>query len=345
MKRIRSPLAALLALTLLCSLCSVSASAAVKRKTAATPVQYQTYTFLGDSIAAGYGIKQDDTGKYVRPVWEVVPGTYPELVAKGVRASTTHVQAYCGFRTDEALRLLDPEYEAAMSESDRALSDRMLAGACELSQESLHEHQALAADQIRQSDLITIELGSNDCMTASAFRFSQYRSEHPENLSDKITEFRKTLDQYGEKGEELDMLIKNSQSLFNMSVFSLPGFFQFMDNWDVLIRTIRKLNPTAKIVVVGMYNPYRNWTVTEKNKIPVGHAIDGAVDLVSFYMSTLSKERSQYDFVDIRTVDVKTLPPAKDPGFLQALFIDIHPTLQGHQYIAEQILKDLRKEG
>ena len=71
-------------------------------------------------------------------------------------------------------------------------------------------------------------------------------------------------------------------------------------NFDGLIRDIRKLNPTAKLLVGGVYNAFSGLTLEyEGYELEITDLLDAGVALIDEYLSTLCPSRREYTFFDI----------------------------------------------
>ena len=160
MKKARKLIAILLALVMALTAICVSAFAAQKK-------QYESYTFFGDSVTTGFGIasyyavaEEGGTAEGMR-----VDGAYPDLVAKGVGIDESNEnyynEAHSGWRTSELRETLDPTYDNEDGKFAKALSQGMANGKT-LADPQDPALQAKVREEIAKSDLITIDLGSND---------------------------------------------------------------------------------------------------------------------------------------------------------------------------------------
>ncbi|MBQ3050735.1 MAG: hypothetical protein IJC96_02475, partial [Clostridia bacterium] len=160
MKHTRKLLALLLALVLALSAVCVSAFAAHKK-------QYQSYVFFGDSVTTGFGIQSyyDVAEEGGTAEGKRVAGAYPDLVAKGVGIDENNEnyynEAHSGWRTSELRETLDPSYNNDDGAVAKALSEGMANGKT-LCDPQDPELQARIREEIAKSDLVTIDLGSND---------------------------------------------------------------------------------------------------------------------------------------------------------------------------------------
>ena len=160
MKHTRKLLALLLALVMAMSAICISAFAAHKK-------QYQSYTFFGDSVTTGFGLQSYTDVAEVGGTAEDkrVPGAYPDLVAKGVGIDENNEnyynEAHSGWRTSELRETLDPSYNNDDGAAAKALSKGM-AGDKALADPQDPRLQERIRERLAKSDLVTIDLGSND---------------------------------------------------------------------------------------------------------------------------------------------------------------------------------------
>ena len=170
-KTVRKVLALLLSLAMMLSLCSVAAFAATKE----TVKQYNAYTLLGDSMAAGIGTTGWSEAANASPDDHrvEVETSYGSIVRKAVGIADADVwhplnnnnpdakffpYAQGGFRTVELRMCLDKNYDGdGQTESSIA----MIAGRA-YSADTLHAEIDEYTNAISKSDLITMCIGTND---------------------------------------------------------------------------------------------------------------------------------------------------------------------------------------
>ena len=93
----------LIAVVMAVSLLTVGGAAATSVK------HYDTYTVLGDSIAAGYGLASYPVPEPAILDGTRVEGSYADLVGKAVRCSNYNNMAHCGNRAVDINFLVNPE--------------------------------------------------------------------------------------------------------------------------------------------------------------------------------------------------------------------------------------------
>lgn len=361
---LRKTAALLLVATLLASLTGLQAFAAsAKKKAAKKPL---TYTVMGDSIANGYGLwRNADNTDWTHPKGDYVKGAYPELVAEALGVDRQHLNLLCrsGFTTTEYLRLLDDTYESEMSTEALLISNCFLGILTTMGWSDptytdfknaycpmFEEMRKTAKQQVADADIITINLGSNDTSSYSSMKLvvKNYLDENgkvkPASESGSSTDFSgitdalKQLKKTGKLGQTLGGLLSNGLSLAVSNQYILDGYKQFVSNWDRLIKTVRKLNPTAKIYVVSMYNPFAYVKLTDESMVNIGHMMDMPIGLINGYTSTLATTRSEYCYVDVMGTPTHKWEPLSSEDFQKDYVTNVHPNFKGHKYMAKRIL-------
>ena len=145
-------------------------------------------TVMGDSVATGFGLNQDTvwsselktrpTGEryyFKRPLGDgvAVPNSYTSIVAKALGVDVSdpnHVpylynQSRAGFRSVEALRMIDPAYDQEMM-GDTFGNEEILSGYSDMTAAELKYMRENAARQVQNSKLVILNLGSNDVSLA-----------------------------------------------------------------------------------------------------------------------------------------------------------------------------------
>lgn len=358
MKRTRKVLALLLALVMTMSAICISAFAAHKK-------QYQSYTFFGDSVTTGFGIdsyfvvakeQASGTAEGAR-----VPGAYPDLVAKGVGIDEDNEnyynEAHSGWRTSELRETLDPSYNNDDGQFAKALSQEMAGANKELADPQNPVLQEIIREEVAKSDLITIDLGSNDIqlpiiMALYAAIYPQYASYlGQQEYKDWIIE-----DMLKKYGSENDLIVKLTEAVAKIhgieyaleivSKAALGGLYKFHTNYPAIIKMIHDINPNADIYVIGLYNPLSDTAISDQIPIKIGKALDPVMMSLNLYLAQLNPTKKYYTYVDafntsvIGTITLTSLV-GKDMNLagMGDYTMNIHPNEKGHAYIADQVLK------
>lgn len=299
---------------------------------------YDSYVMLGDSIPAGYGLDTypGENGSVLDGTR--VSGSYPDLVAGAVTADTYYPLARCGLRSVELRRVLDASYEGDV------YSDYMLQGLSGLTSEELLAQRPQFEEAIRSADLITLNIGSNDTLTYALIRIGVYMEQL--SGSSVIGPISEQLKNLGSLGNLAGTLLSTAESLgvaplvlAEMARALQDGQNMFKENWDAIVARIRALNPDATIVAVGMYNPFRDLKLTDSSLISIGKMADSTVLQMNRYIRYESDCSAEYLIAEVPDTEVYDFPAITDDTFWANFTKNVHPTDNGHFYMAQQILK------
>ena len=349
-KHLTHLLSLLLAVMLIVSLLAVGGAAADVK-------HYDTYTVLGDSIAAGYGL---DTYPVEEPAildGTRVEGSYADIVGDTVGCVNYNNCAHCGNRAVDINFLVNPEatgdeltiyYLASALNLDVTTEEGLANAAAVIAQE-----RAKTQEAVRNADLITINCGSNDSLT---YAFTVYGIAHmnddPADAASQA-DFMEMLGKIPLIGTTLQSLSSMTQTLkfiAELKTYMDMGQEQFKQNWDELIAAIRKVNPDCTIVAVAMYNPFQTVTLTKNTTLPVGQLAWLSIQTLNNYMASESAMKDEYIMAYAPNPEVHEFPPLLDDNgsitpFIESLRHGTHPTANGHAYMAEKIIEVLPKEG
>ena len=335
-------LALLLAVVMLGGLFVMGAHAA----NATNVKQYKHYVCIGDSIAAGYG-------SYARDVrgFEIVPAAYHSHVANATGATVASL-AHTGMRTVEVRWLLDDAYSASdeaknlramyfnglhdilywmdMKKNDpynpdiaryadkdseyyiRPNTRATLEPYCTYGAYGFKEY---FRQNIANADLCTVALGLNDIFLYAMKQTARELDDPNMNIFTEVTEFLRYMNE---------------------------GQAAFKSNWAPMINAIKSYSKNnIEIVVVGMYNPFSKVkALSSAELISVGKAADVLVNSLNTYMKQQASVLG-YKYADVTQTPIDDTVPFADPTFFDEIVKDCHPTLEGHQYMANQILSVL----
>ena len=322
----------ILSMLLICALAFCLLSPAVGAATRENVKQYDTYMCIGDSIAAGYTVSGTQ-GNYLLTR---VPGAYHDIVATATGAKLNQF-GWSAFRSVELRYMLEGERHD--------LDDTWLQIYSALvGDELLNQFRDAYLQAIRESDLITVNLGSNDVLSysfAKAMMQLSGDSEIGSTVKDILSRFP------GNTGaamvklmEALEKLGKLPQ-LMQALLTTLPqAFLQFTKNFNACVKDIYAMNPDATIVVVGVYNPYNSLKLSEKSSLNLGPVVQPFVDQLNLFLHYQCPYASKYLFAPVDGTE--TWPFSLDQeNFLEYHTWAVHPTVNGHAYMADQILSVL----
>ncbi|MBQ6020249.1 MAG: hypothetical protein IJL26_08740 [Clostridia bacterium] len=315
------------------------------------------YVAIGDSFTRGYGagdvwqdhIYLNDT--YGNFECRNVPGSYPNLVAE--------------------------KFGLAAPEDIRDMSGKLWPLA----------HDAVSTAYVL--DLLGIDDGFRDEEFTYAYSYMTERYETDlRYFGDPLSYALDGQSTYGQTGEIMSVrdMIKNASlitigvgqtdviykaQIFGLNVLdfndtaSLPAgvahiielldkYFHYWENaYPLLIDYVRKVNPDAKIVLVGTLNPLKDATLNDEIEIKIGSILNGIMDRVNQYTQRCALQYGCL-YVDISDVDTPTSVNPKSIGQIMSITDSIeyaliaHPTPHGYEQIADRIIdvveKDLQKD-
>ena len=294
---------------------------------------YDTYMCIGDSIAAGFYIDGQRAGYYRTRM----PGAYHDIIANATDAKLNQF-GWSAFRAVELRYMLEGvryDLDDVWLNSFRPLVNDQLLDA--------NKEDYLKA--IRESDLITVNLGSNDVLSYTMSKtVMQLQSSGDCELAAKVKEiagkcgdigtaFVKVLG-YAEKAGKLPVVL----ATLNPTLMKAVSYFK--DNFTACMRGIYKLNPNATVVVVGVYNPMSNVTLVENGNLKLAPLVQPAVDLLNQFLKSGCLYSDWYRFAPVPKTETWKIH-VLGGDFTSQVITKVHPTANGHSYMADQILSVL----
>lgn len=293
------------------------------------------YTCLGDSIAAGFGT----TGYLSQRI--PAPNAYHTLVADQLGATLMNFGS-AGFRSNEMRYILDDEYDVRDVVYETTLE------ALGIRDFQLDEIRDDMINAIKASDVITIELGANDCFTGYTFTLGEIRrSNYFTDLKECFASNQMVLDILS-KVESAIKAYKYVTTYIEYIVKTLPTF---EENWDAIIKNVREYNPDATIIAIGLCNVLGNMRASEDSAFKFGSLLDSAFDAFSNYIERQSPYKDEYIFCDISDLELGDIPVSaftgrfafEDPDFVKTILRKIHPNDQQHSLIATRVVELYRQ--
>ena len=316
-----------LAVIMLVSVMSVGVNAATIKNVK----HYDTYLCLGDSIAAGYGPYE---GYEKIKGFERVDVAYHAIVADAVTADTFYPLARTGFRTHEIRYMLEKDYAG----------DDYLFYIANLKPDVVAQWKPVFEKAVKEADLITLNVGSNDVMNYAYVR--AYVAGTADNTSELGKHIAESLANAGSYGEAIQKLLDTARSAGRVpavvSAFVeglFEGYQHFLENWDPLVKDIYDANPDATLVVAGLFNPMKTAKLTDASLLHIGRAFDVVAQSMNRYMQYYSPYARQYLYADMMDTETFQLDSLTNDDFGTTMIARVHPTEEGHQYMATQIIK------
>ena len=339
MKHTKQWIALLLAVVMTAALLSVPAFAK-----APNDLGIETYVALGDSIATGLndntgtnedaygswangytvrlaeklGLIDDETPHYVPDGYDCVYYTSPN--DGGFRS-----WAFPAMRTKEILQQVDPTYEY---ERDRFAEYWLDNG--ELN-ELLGDVPALIQADVKDADLITLNIGSNDVVLAQ-LRETAWEIEDEVGVgASAIIDLMKSKLGFADaptlpEGTDENAIVMKFIPLFLKNV--MKGYNEFLQNMPKILKALRAQNETAQIVVIGVFNPVHYSLSLTDNKLPItlGEMLDGVMTPLNAALANFCM-RYRCTYVDVVDEPVDG---------------SMHPTNEGYEDMASRIYAKLK---
>ena len=304
---------------------------------------------------------------------QTVPDSFPTLVAQalGIK-SQNQINSYynnlarCGVRTTEIRRFLDADYNAKMAVDPDEEGNRKIlndGGYAGMTSQELKDMINMTPGYVANSKLITLQVGSNDTvhaiMDVAPFQLQKLLDQEAKGITvyGLLSRLEKVFENGGSLGAGLVTVIGWAEQMSvlpeTLAVYLpclIQGVTDMMTNYKAIVNRIYELNPDCTLVAVGMYNPLRELKLTDLGLIKIGKIMDVVIDIGNNSLKTMSPSKDfDYRYCDI--TDVKLNGFTKSglqfllDGDLNGLSFEInemiHPAQEGHQYIADQILKVL----
>ena len=313
MKIVKRALLALTAVAMMVVLLATSAFAAGKNKN-----DRYVYTCFGDSVSAGYGLSgyENNPLDYSQFTWPTMENSFPDIIRDRKNAKLNQF-AHSAYRTTDLRVLLDRSFTGDSMAGYRLPSVNN--DERNIDWDRVEQYRDVVEAAVKESDLITVEIGVNDA--------SMPALNTTETFSDSLTSAL-TLN--------VPRVIKDVTFYGALAEGELNAFRNFSANFDAIIDCIHKYNKDAKIVVIGNFNPMKDYKVPAGFGLPIGPFVDPIFANQNNYMENQSPMREYYSYVDI--TDVKTHMNDPESPMYGA---DFHPTYNGHRQIAERVLAKL----
>lgn len=309
---------------------------------------------MGDSIAAGFGLRPglEDTlyQGLLMGHGEFVQNSWPQIVRDemGFSQTTSINLSRNMWRTDEFLRILDPEFEANLCEPENAMeaymSDYMMFPSEVVSPGDTLRLAPQVKGAIEQADVLFLCLGSNDIMTASIAKpimlplyqvFGRQAAVAVSVASEMRLRGLETPEEWlkfalGDVGYTGLVNEVNKNTL------------QYFRNFEHLLDIIFKLNPDVKLYTFGITRPFQNMELLPG--VPDqfwGPLNDQVIKNVREYMNHSSRHLGQFTYIDMDGIAGYHFDYELWPLFFYDFVLDVHPMAADHANIAKRVMNTL----
>lgn len=318
MKASKKIVAVLLAVLMMVSAVAVSAFAYNRNGR-----EYTSMVVLGDSIAAGFSLPDYKAQNQYCVQNYRCQDSFGDLVADELPIKNATFYTSPGFRTKEIRVFLENDYEGDFVTQNFIGS---LSGNEAYNLEVMKAARPQMQATISDADIVLLEIGFNDTWLTVMGAYTDYSMS---------------------TGDTIGQLMNSPRYLYELSEGIQDTLFKFSQNFDPIVQDLyRLMKPGATLVVVGCYNPFKDWTIPDGSMIYAGQLMNFLYDGMNNTMrSYVGDGVHDYVFVEVPDTDVisnTVNDMLSGQPMLQEGGWDPHPTLSGHRYMADQILAALR---
>ena len=324
---------------------------------------YENYMCVGDSIAAGCGLARDgkptnfdqnaeDYTKvysnnyiYLGYDFAAAPNAYHSLVANELGANLLQC-ARSGLRAVELRYMLEGTYNDYDKDCiwGNTYFDTDGNGFTTADLDALNAYVKYS-DKIKQADLISINVGSNDVFS---FALNVVLRELTKDTSDPVLNaIKEYLEKTGNIGAAFGKLIDAYQSMGKIADLATAltttmnkAYMQFTVNYAAVIERIYEINPDITIVGVGVYNPFDGFRLSADSNLDLSGIASPVVAAINAHIASYKLKYSNFCYADV--VGTQTYPMSYDDHYFWEYFsLKVHPDIEGYQFMAKQILDAL----
>ena len=279
-----------------------------------------TYVAIGDSVTAGVGLS----------------GLQYKLVQNGFDMSGNYKgydgQCFVGYVADQ----LGLDRDHAINLGLPAVMTKDLADLIETGAMPAINHYSGVQytsvpelkEYIQKADLITLQVGANDALIRTIVALGEATNWKSEDLASIVLSgnlrgsSKETEDALNESLKKLSLTRSEKDAVWNlffsgMNKICENAYPESSSNLRQIVATVKELNPDAQILIIGATNP-----------VPL-------LPSWSNYFSKLNNYEKQ--LADVYGATYVSIPFAQTE-------LDGHPTVSGHKYIADKIVKAIEAQ-
>ncbi|MBQ9045037.1 MAG: hypothetical protein IJ112_03730 [Oscillospiraceae bacterium] len=303
---------------------------------------YRTYTYLGDSISWGYGLDPNTDNHDPFNVGKRVTGSFTDLVADVLEASNgtaIHPAASSGSRLCD-YRILLERGMGVENPYDR--TEDWYGNRHPERTERLRGMGTEICGYIRESDLVTVQLGIND-LTAALVNAACATGLID---LDQITQISDAKSVVAYLNTAMRNLARDPNVLGNLTYTFNREVCEIRTNCAEVVKDVVQLAPDdADILVIGYHKAFQGLRVIPGAAFsPIFDLLDAALVSLNDYYASVAAGYDNVYYVDAPDASVfypegtDLVDIVKDvDGFL----LGIHPDAEGHAYIADRVLDAL----
>ena len=330
----------LLCAVLLISIVGTSAFALEAEAYAGLP--YKCYTYVGDSIAWGYGLDLSIDTKAAESVCLRVGGSYGDAVGK-VLENNNCAEVYCSASSGARMSDFRMLIERGMGvENPYTYPDDWFGNRGAVRTRTLREKGNDICAWLSRSDLITVQVGINDLTGALVNSLAATGVLDLEKLT-AISDV-KTFEDY-----VLSALatVSEDPNLAGRAVSAFSGEIAGLrENSREVVRDIVALAPdTADILLVGYHDAAQCFRVIPGLDYSLlFDLVNAALVSLNDYYFEIAAEYGNVYFVSAPDADMifsDGMPLTEALGNVSGILLGVHPDAEGQEYIAGRILDKL----
>ena len=304
-------------------------------------LSYNCYTYIGDSISWGYGLGVDNHDPF--NVGKRVEGSFTDLVADALEADNSAITIHPA--SSSGARLCDFRYllERGMGvENPYDIADDWYGQRHPERTERLRSMGPDVVSWVKESDLVTMQLGINDLTAALV------NSLYATGIVDlnKLTAISDAASAADYLKFAMENFLKDPNLLGNLTSRFASEVEGIRTNAAEIVKDLVQLAPDADIVLVGYHKAVQGLRVLPLTQFsPIFDIADAALVSLNDYFKSLAEQYDNVYYVDAPDAAVfypegtNLIDIVKDiDGFLMG----VHPNAEGHAYIADCVLSELR---
>ena len=256
------------------------------------------YTSLGDSISSGYALPE-----YTKD-GETVKDAFTYKFAEKINAAKVNNLAVSGAKTKDLLESLkDETYQKS----------------------------------IKEADVITISIGSNDCLSPGLkILYSSVNAANEKDIVKKLKAVKK------DKIKLFLLFDTMTKSIgTNEAKTKLKSFVEgYKTNFSKIIEEIRKLNGKTVVIIENYYNPYKDFVYDRDGVrlIEFGDSVQQYIDEMNEFLVSNKYYGKKYYISDISALDTEKTNVKIDFDN-EDFCVDPHPNAMGHDFIFNKTLE------
>lgn len=199
-------------------------------------------------------------------------------------------------------------------------------------------------DSIKNADLITLSVGSNDILWIFYQELADSFNVDINNCDNLIQSISNNFSK-ATISEKIDMIKKLYTNFYSEKTKNdlKTAINNYKKTWPKLIKTIKNINPKSEIIVIEYYNPYHNFLIPSfnMNLKNFNEYLDSYVDELNDFL--YKNNDLGYDIAYIKD-DFYSSNSTNVHISLFNLNLDPHPNKMGHQIIYEKIVSLLEEK-